>query len=76
MISFEIIVLQDQQGPAIPTNQFEVWVVENEGGASFPWTPLDCQQTFHYLMNSATGEAIWGGRMNTSLPGLVDAGNK
>ena len=29
MISYGIVVLQNQQGPAIPPNQFEVWIVEN-----------------------------------------------
>ena len=50
--------------------------MENEVGESVPWTPLARQRAFHYLTNSATDRAIWGGKMNTSVPVLADAGNK
>ena len=66
---------QSQLGLTIPPNQLEVWIVENEVGESFPWTPLARNGNCQYLMTLATNTAIWDGKMNTSFPELVDTGN-
>jgi hypothetical protein len=72
MVFFEIVHADLDE--TVLQNQFQFWLVENEGNAKFP-LPCNARETIaKFLMNAASDRAIWGGKLNTSLAILQLAG--
>ena len=61
---------------AVLQNQLEIWIVENEGNAKYPFTFLARESILHFLLDTAKPNAIWGGKLNCSLPGLAEAATR
>lgn len=69
MVSFEIARAGHE---AVLQNRCQVWVVENEGSAKFPLTAFARQTIAQFLMKEASDRAIWGGKLNSSIPSLTE----
>ena len=57
-------------------NELQVWIVENEGNAIYPLTAWNHSGICRFLLESAAPTAVWGGKMNLSLPFLEDEGRR
>ena len=78
MVSFEIVHRVAKPGSglgheAVLQNRCQVWVVENEGSANVPLTAFARQTIIKFLMKEANDRAIWGGKLNSSIPSLTEA---
>jgi hypothetical protein len=71
MISFEIAHAAHKP---VLQNRFQVWVVENEGSSKFFLTAYAREKITKFLLKEASDRAIWGGKLNTSIPSLEAAG--
>jgi hypothetical protein len=71
MISFEIA--HAAYKPVLQ-NRFQVWVVENDDSSKFLLTAYALEEINKFLLKEASDRAIWGGKLNTSIPSLEAAG--
>ena len=70
MVSFEVIAVHARP---VLQNQVQVWIVENEGNAEHPLPFFARDTILKFLLDSAKPNAVWGGKINCSIPRLAEA---